>query len=272
MKIADYISKSIQEYPSLYKDVDYEKSKLKVLCQIFFTNGNGLEMAETDNPKEGGYVVEPKHKKYKKTDDWIRIKDKPYGKEKYKPIPDGYFESITYYVYASEHPIETIYRKGKYGDDKIYFRYDKKVDSEFRQPKLYKAESLHPFSPYPFSKGFSIACDVFYDGVFLQDDWMQELIILCKRTMEYFNDENQYKNNSYYPTENKIKQDLNYFKERFNKDGLKGLTDLRKTWGYEAKETLPDYAEIETRKNNSWKKFHKEQLDFLAKFLKKYAV
>ena len=53
---------------------------------------------------------------------------------------------------------------------------------------------------------------------------------------------------------------------------MKGLTDLRKTWGYEAKETLPDYAEIETRKNNSWKKFHKGQLEFLTKFLKKYAV
>ena len=270
MKIADYISKCIQEYPSLYKDVDYEKSKLKVLCQIFFTNGNGLKMADTENPKEGGYVVEPKYKKDKKTDNWIRIKDKPYGKEKYKPIPDGYFESIVYYVYAIDHPIEIIYRKEQHGDDKIYFRYDKKVDNKFRQPKLYKAESLHQFSPYPFSKEFSIACDVFYDGVFLQEDWMQELIILCKRTLEYFNDKNQYKNYCYYPTENKIKQDVNYFKERFNKDGVKGVTDLRKFWDYEVKETLPDYAEIENRKNSIWQDFHKKQIQFLTDFLSKF--
>ena len=72
MKIADYISKSIQEYPLMYKDVDYEKSKLKVLNHIFFTNGNGLEMAETENPEDGGYVVRPKHKK-DKFGDWERI-------------------------------------------------------------------------------------------------------------------------------------------------------------------------------------------------------
>jgi hypothetical protein len=36
MKIKDFISKSIQEYPLLYKDVNYEKSKLKVLNQLFF--------------------------------------------------------------------------------------------------------------------------------------------------------------------------------------------------------------------------------------------
>lgn len=129
---------------------------------------------------------------------------------------------------------------------------------------------MHQFSPYPFSKEFSIACDVFYDGVFLQEDWMQELIILCKRTLEYFNDKNQYKNYCYYPTENKIKQDVNYFKERFNKDGVKGVTDLRKFWDYEVKETLPDYAEIENRKNSIWQDFHKKQIQFLTDFLSKF--
>lgn len=66
MKIADYISKCIQLYPTLYKDIDYNKSKLKVLNHIFFTIGNGMEMAKTKNPNEGGYVVDPKYKKIKK--------------------------------------------------------------------------------------------------------------------------------------------------------------------------------------------------------------
>ena len=225
-------------------------------------------MAETEDPKEGGYVVEPKHKK-DKNDDWIRIKDKSYGKEKYKPIPKGYFESIVYYVQASDRPIETIYKKDEY-DDRVHFRYDKRVDTEFREPKLYKAESLHSFSPYPFDKNCSIVGQVFYKNIFLHDDWMQELILLCKRTLEYFNDENQYKNNSYFNTENRVKQDLRYFKETFDKEGLKGLKDLRKIWGYEKKETLPDRAEIEIRHKNGWEKFHKNNLKFLKDFLKRY--
>ena len=55
MKVKDYISKSIQEYPSLYKAATYEESKLLVMNHVFFTNGNGIEFAETENPKEGGY-------------------------------------------------------------------------------------------------------------------------------------------------------------------------------------------------------------------------
>lgn len=270
MKIKDYISKTIQKYPLLYKDVDYEKSKLKVLCNIFFTNGNGLEIADTENTKEGGYIVEPKYKRDKETGDWIRKKDKPYGKEKYRSIPGGYFESTVYYITLRESPIETIHKKEKYASDAIYLRYDKKLDDESRRPELRKAENLNPFSPYPFTRGSSIACDVLYDGVFLQEDWMQELIILCKRTLEYFNDENQYKNNSYYPTENKIKQDLNYFKYEFSQEGVKGVIDLRKIWGYEEKEDLPDYTEVEGKKKSDWEKFHKEKLEFLTEFLSKH--
>ena len=272
MKVQDFISKSIQEYPFLYKDVDYEKSKVKVLSQIFFTIGNGLEMAATDNPQEGGYVVEPKYKRNKKTNGWNRIKDKPYSKEKYKPIPNGYFDSVVYYVYSCEHPLEVVYRKSEYNDDEFLFRYDKKVDEKFREPKFYKAESLHKFHPYPFSKNFSIACDVFYNNIFLQDDWMQELIFLCERTLLFFNDEAEYKNDCYYPSEKSIKKDLNCFNERFKKEGLKGLNDLQKSWGYKIKDSVPSYEEIEITKNKSWEYYLNKQRLFLTDFLKKYST
>ncbi len=268
MKIADFISKSIQEYPLLYKDTDYEKSKLKVLDHVFFTIGNGMELAQTENPQEGGYVVTPKGKKDNK-EGWIRLNDKPYGKEKYKPIPDGYFESVVYYVSAVKKPLETLYKKNNYGDT-VLFRFDKKVENEFEMPKLFKAECFHPFSPYPFSKGCSIACDVFYDNAFLQEDWMRELIFLCKRTLEYFQNETQYINNSYWPTEKSIVYDLNYFNERFKDEGVKGVISLRKTWGCKVKDSVPDYEEIKQRKSESWEKFHKKQLSFLTDFLNKY--
>lgn len=267
MKIKDFISRSIQEYPLLYKNIDYEKSKLKVLSHIFFTNGNGMEMAKTDNEKEGGYVVNPKYKK-DKFGDYIRVKDKPYGKDKFKAIPDSYFDDIVYYVSSMDRPLEVTYKKG--GEDKIYFRYDKKVEEGVFKPSLYEAKSTRSFSPYPISKGFCIALNIFFDNLFLQDDWIQELIILSEETLKYFKDENRYIENCYYPTETKIKSDVKRFEEIFKKEGINGLNKLQKIWGYTVKDTVPDYAEVEKRKNKSWKNFHKEQIKFLNMILEKY--
>jgi len=267
MKIADYISKSIQEYPLMYKDVDYEKSKLKVLNHIFFTNGNGLEMAETENPEDGGYVVHPKHKK-DKFGDWERIKDKPYCAVKYKKIPDGYFKSVVYYVYGSGRPLETIHRKDDCGGSNTLFRYEK-TDKEYQKPSLYEAESRSNFSPYPLSKGYALGCDGFYGGQFLQDDWMAELVILCERTLEYFNN-HEYLDHVYYPSDGRVGNDLRAFNEKFEKSGIKGVNELRKIWGYEPKETPVDRDEVLEQKKKSWEKFKNEQFDFLTKFLKKY--
>lgn len=43
MQVEQFIIKCILEYPLLYKDVSFENSRHKVLDQLFFTNGNGLE-------------------------------------------------------------------------------------------------------------------------------------------------------------------------------------------------------------------------------------
>lgn len=268
MKIKDYISKSLQEYPSLCKDVDYEKSKIKILNRIFFTIGNGLEMADTVDPKQGGYVVDPAYKK-DKHDEWQRQKDKPYGKEKYKPLPENFFEQDVYYVYGSTNRGKVLYRKDKYGEENIHFMFPKNEKQIFG-PELYKAESLHEFHPYPFSKGFSIACDVFYQDLFLQEDWMQELIILCRRTLEFFLDENQIKNDVYYPDEKRVNRELRQFEESFKRDGVKGVRSLRKTWGFEVKDELPTQEEIQKKDDKSFAKYKKGQIDFLKKFLKKF--
>ena len=90
MKLEDYIKRSISEYPSLYAGVDYESSRLKVLEQIFLVNGNGIEWANTGNPKTGGYAVDPQYVRRK--GEWHRLKDKPYGKEVYDgPDIDRFF-------------------------------------------------------------------------------------------------------------------------------------------------------------------------------------
>lgn len=225
MRIVDYISKTIQEFPVLYKDLNYEKSKIKVLDSIFFSGNSGLEIAKTKNPKDGGYMVIPKYKKDKKTDEWIRIKDNPYGKEKYKPIPKEYFKTVVWYIIPNKNHLETIYRKKKIYDDILYLRYNKEYI-----PELYIAENTHEFSPTPFSKDISPIYDIYYNNIFLQDDWLKELIFLCKKTIEYFNDEKRYKNHIYYGK----------------------------------------YGKTEFEKNKNWEFFYKEQVNFLQKFLEKY--
>ena len=267
MKIKDFISRSIQNYPTLYKCDNYYNSKLNVLNHIFFVIGNGYDVADTEIPEQGGYVVEAKSKRNKKTDAYIRIKDKPYGKEKYKELPADYFDTIIYKISSPKSPIEIINN----GRDDVYYRYDKEIEDceDFYKPKLRKVINNHSFTPYPFSENYSLICDIYYKNVFMQQDWIDESIILCKETLKYFLNEESYKKNTYYPTENNIKIDLKQFQERFNQ-GVKEGKELRKIWSYKDSDKCPDIDEINNRKLESWTNFHKTQIDFLNNYLKRF--
>jgi hypothetical protein len=264
MKIKDFISKNIQEYPTLFKDADYEKSKLKVLDHTFFVIGNGLDFADTENPNEGGYIVDSKYKFNEKTYEYDRIKDKPYGQEKYKDFPKDYFESDVYYVSFSEPLLDMVHKKESLNKDRIYLRY-KRNDGE---PNIYLANSTYEFKPYPFSKEYSLGCRVLNEGLFLQDDWMEELIFLCKKTLEFFNNESQYKRDAYYPNENDYQKDLRHFETKYQEKGVEGIKHLRDIWGYEIKETIPTIEEIKERKQQVWIKYYNNQVEFLTKYTK----
>ena len=265
MKVNDYISKHIQEYPSLYKDVDYEKSKLKVLNQVFFVIGNGIEFADTEVPEQGGYAIEPKYKRDKKSDEWIRIKDKPYGKEKCKPLTQEYFDDIIYSITSLEKPKEIKITKTPY-DTYVRYRF-KKSDSDIRKPILVEQNSTYDFRPYPFSKNYSLACNVYYNNLFLQDDWMIELIGLCKRALQFYTNETEYINCTSYPSEHRIKYDYNHFQKTFETGGIKELNRLQKLWGYTVKDECPTLEEIKIRQTEVFDKHLKEQLQFLNEFL-----
>jgi len=176
MKVSDYIAESIMEWPSLFKSMDYDQSKLKVLNQIFFVIGNGLDFAQTGDEKTGGYVVSPRHRK--KNGRYIRIKDKPYGVETHSCLPEGYFET------------------------KIY---------ETRDYGIVEQCARYGFSPYPFSKDYSLACKVYYNDVKLQPDWMEELVILCKETLRFFNSEEDVKGYTYYPRPGSDNKKMEFF-------------------------------------------------------------
>ena len=93
MKLSDQISKSIYEYPSLFKDVDMQKSRIKVLDQLFLVIGNGYEWTD-------GYLAEMVCKKngsgFKKF--------LPYGKEKFSvKLDEKYFKNPIYRTF-DHHP------------------------------------------------------------------------------------------------------------------------------------------------------------------------
>lgn len=63
MKLDNYIAQSIRAYPDLYRDITYEKSRVKVLDHLFLVIGNGLvwrqgQLIEENNPEKASYSSE----------------------------------------------------------------------------------------------------------------------------------------------------------------------------------------------------------------------
>lgn len=141
MKVEDFISKEIQTC-RLYQTPSYEESKLNVLDLTFFTNGNGVVMAQTVKPLEGGYPVDS----YFDTDcdgKKVRQNDEPYGHNTYMPLTKDYFK--------------------QYENLKNYFQ----------------------FNPYPISDS-CLAYDIFQNNLFLQQDWLEALIFLCEKSLNFY--------------------------------------------------------------------------------------
>ncbi len=75
-----------------------------------------------------------------------------------------------------------------------------------------------------------------------------------------------------FPDHNEITNVLSKFKTEFLVGGITGLNNLQKIWSYDIKDTVPDYQEIENKKNNNWKDFHTNQVNILTEFLNTYDV
>lgn len=77
MLLSHAIAKSIKTYPSLYRDVTYERSRLKVLNQLFLVGGSGLcwydgYRAETEEMTKREFDM--------KRGGWVGLKGPRYGK------------------------------------------------------------------------------------------------------------------------------------------------------------------------------------------------
>jgi len=92
MTLEDTIAKSIKKYPSLFKDVNWKKSRIKVIDHLFLTIGNGFEWYD-------GYLAE-KSKKHK------------YGEIKFKWRPtQKWFDTKLFDKYGWDKAIIDIIKK-----------------------------------------------------------------------------------------------------------------------------------------------------------------
>jgi len=92
-KLDLHIAQSIRKYPSLYRDVTYEKSRLKVLDQLFFVIGNGYEWSPKGTLVEGfPEKKRPKVSRSLKFDDdyWT----KPLFETSYLTDPEGFTHDV----------------------------------------------------------------------------------------------------------------------------------------------------------------------------------
>lgn len=270
MKLEDYVRKSIWEYPSLYKDVDYEKSRLKVLNQVFFVLGNALELAEPKDPKKGGYYVYPKMKKVK--GEWERCPDKPYGADKFPMLPEDFFKVPIYYLYQCEVEMYEVENK-KYWDKSQYFRVKSNKGGDLEDDPTFKIlgglrmteAKSNGFHPYPFSTTYGVFGDL-RNGGFLQPDWMEGLIELCKVALAWYKDPSLNIEDSYHPSQS-TPSDNRMFKEA-EMAGVERVQGLRKTWGWPLADTIPTEAEVWEKAENIWQRFLAKQIETLENFLR----
>lgn len=285
MKLEDYVRKSIWQYPSLYKDVDYEKSEMKVLDHVFFTCGNGLELAQTEDPTQGGFYVSPTMKRVK--GEWERLPDKAYGVEKFRKLPKDYFKYPVYYVSqgnggrdASESAY--IVKNELYGQDSVYIRIHQEIElnaslekettleSLFRGPRLVEAESRHPFRPYPISVDYSAFGDL-KNGAFLQPDWMDGLVRVSRAALEYYLDPERTKTEHSHPSFT-VPSCIKDF-EKAASEGPESVMKLKKQlWGWEKNPTsdVPTEAEIRQWRQDLFDDAIGERVKILNDFLSKH--
>jgi len=94
VKLNLHIAQAIREYPSLYRDVTYEKSRLKVLDQLFFVIGNGYEWSPKGILVERKFSGEKRPKvsrSFKFDDDYWT---KPLFETSYLTGPEGFTRDV----------------------------------------------------------------------------------------------------------------------------------------------------------------------------------
>lgn len=247
MKLHDHICKSICDWPTLYLLDNFESSKIRVLDHLFGTLGNGVEWAHTKNPKQGGYMCEDRHRKVK--GEYVRIFDKPYGKEKFeKDINKKYIEPIievydwrcrkvifvgTLEEYNNNPEKETWEdpeNKEEEDFDICRFRVNKDIrNSNLKYHSTFVDTSLkfYGWHPYPyFGKDYSPLWEIEPEDI--KDDWKEGALYWLKECKEFFLDDKRVKTYSHYPTKINIRDFKKYVLKEME---TKTVDDINKMYG-----------------------------------------
>lgn len=279
MKVVDHVNQAINSYPSLYMYGNYEESTFMVLHHCFIVLGNGIEWAYTGDPKTGGYLTSPRHRKVH--DDWVRIKDKPYGKEKCELDPRAFKERIYYFEEIdADKPNKFMLIEKSGADIKVVFESDldelkKKykvcdgiedyipgIHTHFYFPT--RTEGLKRTAPYPnFQKKYSCFWEI--EPQLIQEDWLIAGLDHLKYWQAYFNDEERIKGYYRYKERKSIKEYIiTYYKNEPEKHP-NWIQDVRD--GYEIQEF--DGENFEVFATIKWKKELKETKDFLSETIER---
>lgn len=156
MKLDLYVAKSIRDFPTLFRDVTYEKSRIKVLDQLFLVNGNGLEWK--NGTLEDRYKTTPKMAKQ-------RAEERG---EDY--VPKSHMRSTKFEPDYFMKPILVI-RKLYTDENGVVQTYTQNQESTY---------AWVPYSICEYAKLVNIPKNV-------QKDWLEGAIETYQRTVEFWN-------------------------------------------------------------------------------------
>jgi len=188
MKLEDHIQRSIIDYPGLFLKKTYEDSQLSVLHHLVLVNGNGVEWANTLNPKHGGYLTSPQYRRYK--GERVRKRDAPYGKIK--------VEKLSW---------QELYDKGVEKERNTWIEYVNKQDYSDKLKKIIIEDALQNFpkdireSPYPiYDRGWPIY-DIEQGIIKVKDikpDWREGILKIIKWAHNFYTNKDLFHNDDYY--------------------------------------------------------------------------
>jgi len=281
MKVIDCVNMNINAYPSLYMLKNYEESTFAVLHHYFVVLGNGIEWAHTYDPKTGGYLTDPKYKEI--YGEWVRVKNKPYGKEKYKIDPRAFKEKIFYFVKIDTDRSE----KGSITPVEVY-KYKTIFESDLKElKKKYRIceshiDYVHGFhthyyypvnmyslinNPYPnFSKRFS--CFWSIDPKFIQEDWRLAGINHLKHWQKYFNDKERVKGYHYYKNPVSLKKFITKTYKNNTKKYPDWIQSVRDNYEFQ----IFNGSNFEELANTRWKTELQKTKKFLSNTLKRLTI
>lgn len=231
MKLKDYVLQNIYNYPTLFLAETYEESRLLVLHQCFLVLGNGVEWAHTKNLSNGGYIVYPKYRKF--NDDWVRVYDKQYGKEKFDfDFNDLIGHGITEFLEPYDHD----YHEKRSPELK-------KIINESKQKSILNGKFFNKIesAPYPFSAEHWPFQEIKSGAVKLSDlkpDWREGMVDIFNWALEFFTDTQKYCADEYFtPPGSGFKESIE--KSEYSKNWKKILN------AYEVEKECADVQEFD---------------------------